>query len=55
MVERDIATDPLFIKEDQRLMALYSEGKMDMEDYYINDNLYLDCDFSCDSGYRYGR
>ena len=33
MVEKGIATDPLFIQEDQRLMALYSEGKMDMEDY----------------------
>ncbi|EPI4817012.1 HAD family hydrolase [Vibrio alginolyticus] len=33
MVEKGIATDPLFIMEGQRLMALYSEGKMDMEDY----------------------
>ncbi len=33
LVEKGIATQPNFIEEDQRLMALYAEGKMDMEDY----------------------
>ncbi|YCO00803.1 HAD family hydrolase [Vibrio sp. VNB-15] len=33
MVEKGIATEPNFIEEDQRLMGLYAEGKMDMEDY----------------------
>ncbi len=33
LVEKGIATDPDFIEKDQRLMTLYSEGKMDMEDY----------------------
>jgi len=33
MVEKGIATSPNFIEQDQRLMALYAQGKMDMEDY----------------------
>ncbi len=33
LVEKGIATQPNFLEEDQRLMALYAEGKMDMEDY----------------------
>ncbi len=33
MVEKGIATAPNFIEEDKRLMGLYAEGKMDMEDY----------------------
>lgn len=33
MVEKGIATSPDFIEQDQRLMALYAQGKMDMEDY----------------------
>lgn len=33
LVEKGIATQPNFLKEDQRLMKLYAEGKMDMEDY----------------------
>lgn len=33
MVEKGIATTPNFIEEDKRLMGLYAEGKMDMEDY----------------------
>jgi len=33
MVEKGIATQPDFIEKDQRLMKLYAEGKMDMEDY----------------------
>lgn len=33
LVEKGIATHPNFIAEDQRLMGLYTQGKMDMEDY----------------------
>ncbi|MDX1303231.1 HAD family hydrolase [Photobacterium sp.] len=33
LVEKGIATQPNFIEEDKRLMGLYAEGKMDMEDY----------------------
>ncbi|AYO17786.1 HAD-IB family hydrolase [Vibrio owensii] len=33
MVEKGIATASNFIEEDQHLMGLYAEGKMDMEDY----------------------
>lgn len=33
LVEKGIATEPNFIEEDLRLMGLYAEGKMDMEDY----------------------
>ncbi|BDR15280.1 HAD family hydrolase [Vibrio sp. STUT-A11] len=33
LVEKGIATEPNFIEEDRRLMKLYAEGKMDMEDY----------------------
>lgn len=33
MVEKGIATQPNFIEEDQRLMALYAKGQMNMEDY----------------------
>ncbi|HDM8042595.1 TPA: HAD family hydrolase [Vibrio campbellii] len=33
MVEKGIATAPNFIEEDKRLMGLYAEGKMNMEDY----------------------
>tara|TARA_Y100001956_G_scaffold82929_1_gene106941 strand:+ start:4655 stop:5314 length:660 start_codon:yes stop_codon:yes gene_type:complete len=33
MVEKGIATQPDFIEQDQRLMRLYAQGKMDMEDY----------------------
>ncbi|WP_045383932.1 HAD family hydrolase [Vibrio campbellii] len=33
MVEKGIATASNFIEEDKRLMGLYAEGKMDMEDY----------------------
>ena len=33
MVKKGIATAPNFIEEDKRLMGLYAEGKMDMEDY----------------------
>jgi len=33
LVEKGIATQPNFIEEDLRLMDLYVEGKLDMEDY----------------------
>ncbi|WP_086980665.1 HAD family hydrolase [Vibrio aphrogenes] len=33
LVERHIATDPNFLTEDQRLMALYAKGELDMADY----------------------
>ncbi|TMX42728.1 HAD-IB family hydrolase [Vibrio rotiferianus] len=33
LVKKGIATEPNFIEEDLRLMGLYAEGKMDMEDY----------------------
>ncbi len=33
LVEKGIATEPNFIEEDKRLMKLYAEGKMNMEDY----------------------
>ncbi|MCG9581858.1 HAD-IB family hydrolase [Vibrio tubiashii] len=33
MVDKGIATEPNFIEEDQRLMSLYAEGKLDMQDY----------------------
>lgn len=33
LVDKGIATSPDFIAEDRRLMALYAQGKMDMEDY----------------------
>ena len=33
MVEKGIATATNFIEEDKRLMGLYAEGNMDMEDY----------------------
>ncbi|MCF7494385.1 HAD-IB family hydrolase [Vibrio sp. L5-1] len=33
LVEKGIATAPNFIEEDKRLMGLYSEGKLNMEDY----------------------
>ena len=33
LVEQGIAIQPDFLDQDKRLMALYAEGKMDMEDY----------------------
>ena len=33
LVERGIISDPNFLKEDQRLMALYAEGVLDMQEY----------------------
>ena len=33
MVEKGIATEPDFLEQDKRLMALYAKGEMDMEDY----------------------
>ncbi|KJY81457.1 HAD family hydrolase [Vibrio galatheae] len=33
LVEKGIATSPYFIEEDQRLMDLYAQGKLDMQDY----------------------
>ncbi|MCG9656171.1 HAD family hydrolase [Vibrio mediterranei] len=33
LVEQGIAVQPDFLDQDKRLMALYAEGKMDMEDY----------------------
>lgn len=33
LVKKGIATDPNFLEEDKRLMALYAQGSMDMEDY----------------------
>jgi len=33
LVEKGIATEPNFIEEDKRLIGLYAEGKLDMEDY----------------------
>lgn len=33
LVEKGIATQPDFLAEDRRLMALYAAGEMDMEDY----------------------
>ena len=33
MVKQGLVLDPRFLIEDKRLMGLYSEGKMDMEDY----------------------
>lgn len=33
LAEKGIATDANFVQEDQRLMALYDQGKMNMADY----------------------
>ncbi|MFC5080439.1 haloacid dehalogenase-like hydrolase [Vibrio thalassae] len=33
LVEQGIAMQPDFLEQDKRLMALYADGKMDMEDY----------------------
>ena len=33
LVEKGIASDASFVEEDQRLMGLYTQGKLDMEDY----------------------
>ena len=33
LVDKGIATEPNFIDEDRRLMSLYAEGKLDMQDY----------------------
>lgn len=33
LVEKGIASDASFVREDQRLMGLYTQGKLDMEDY----------------------
>ncbi|UTT86448.1 HAD-IB family hydrolase [Vibrio pelagius] len=33
LVEKGIASDASFVEEDQRLMGLYAQGKLDMEDY----------------------
>lgn len=33
LVEKGIANDASFLDEDQRLMGLYTQGKLDMEDY----------------------
>ncbi|ROS02081.1 HAD superfamily hydrolase (TIGR01490 family) [Sinobacterium caligoides] len=33
LVEQGIVTDANFLAEDERLMALYAEGKMNMDDY----------------------
>lgn len=33
LVEKGIASDASFIEEDQRLMGLYSQGELDMENY----------------------
>ncbi|MEF1310575.1 HAD family hydrolase [Vibrio mytili] len=33
LVRKGIATQANFLEEDKRMMALYAEGKMDMEDY----------------------
>lgn len=33
LVEKGVVSQPGFLKEDKRLMALYSQGKMDMEEY----------------------
>ncbi|OAN18190.1 HAD family hydrolase [Photobacterium jeanii] len=33
LVEKGLVQDPDFIAEDQRLMGLYAEGKLNMEDY----------------------
>ena len=33
LVEKGIATDPDFLKKDRELMALYADGKLDMEEY----------------------
>ena len=33
LVEKNIVQDENFLKEDERLMGLYAEGKMDMETY----------------------
>ena len=33
MVDKGIATERNFIEEDRRLMSLYAEGKLDMQDY----------------------
>ncbi len=33
LVEKGIATEPNFLEEDQRLMGLYAQGELDMEDY----------------------
>lgn len=33
LVEKGIASDANFIEEDQRLMGLYAQGDLDMEDY----------------------
>ncbi|NRF25339.1 HAD family hydrolase [Vibrio coralliilyticus] len=33
LVEKGIVDDASFLTEDQRLMALYSQGKLDMDDY----------------------
>lgn len=33
LIEKGIASDASFVEEDQRLMGLYTQGKLDMEDY----------------------
>ena len=33
LVERGIISDPDFLEEDQRMMALYADGGLDMQDY----------------------
>ncbi len=33
LVDKGIATEPNFLTEDKRLMGLYAEGKMNMDDY----------------------
>ncbi|MGR5556049.1 HAD family hydrolase [Vibrio fortis] len=33
LVEKGITSDASFVEEDQRLMGLYTQGKLDMEDY----------------------
>ena len=35
LVEKGIASDASFLEEDQRLMGLYTQGKLDMEDYLM--------------------
>lgn len=35
LVEKGIASDASFLEEDHRLMGLYSQGELDMEDYLM--------------------
>ena len=47
LVERSIISDPDFLKEDQRMMTLYAEGGLDMQDY-ISHSIEPLMSFTCE-------